>query len=322
MNIFLCFVCWYEYIFISLQAKTKQSNNKNTKIMKKQTNIAALKELVNYNVLDRVKLRVNGVQAYNIAEGEEYTVIVRYEKQRGRYYFVDRDGRRFLASRYDRAEFVAGEMLAVIAEERAAAKRAAEQVKASGSVAVCSSLCDLFFQECDILDIRVTSTAVGVDDLGRMLTRYDLVKDDQPAQQEDNNDESDNNNNAQSNDSNEGNQTTAEPSRLAKAAAKAKAFARRTAFAVSLLAVVILCFVVFFACIPAFNMMLKAAGIEGTACTVLTWCAFFPALDITSWLECNALAVLARLFPDMFRGPRPEFLRPCSILAKAVRNSL
>lgn len=282
--------------------------------MKKSTNIAALKELVNYNVLDRVKLRVNGVQAYNIAEGEEYTVIVKYEKQRGRYYFVDRDGRRFLASHYDRAEFIAGEMLAVIAEERSAAQRAAEQVKASGSVAVCSSLCDLFFEECDILGIRVKSTAVGVDNLGRMLTCYDLVKDDEPAQQEDSD-----NNDAQSNESD---QTTAEPSRLAKAAAKVKAYARRAAFDVSLLAVVVLCFVVFFACIPAFNLMLKAAGIEGTACTVFTWCALFPALDITSWLECNALAVLARLFPDMFRGPRPEFLRPCSILAKAVRNSL
>ncbi len=282
--------------------------------MKKSTNIAALKELVNYNVLDRVKLRVNGVQAYNIAEGEEYTVIVKYEKQRGRYYFVDRDGRRFLASHYDRAEFIAGEMLAVIAEERSAAQRAAEQVKASGSVAVCSSLCDLFFEECDILGIRVKSTAVGVDNLGRMLTCYDLVKDDEPAQQEDSD-----NNDAQSNESD---QTTAEPSRLAKAAAKVKAYARRAAFDVSLLAVVVLCFVVFFACIPAFNMMLKAAGIEGTACTVLTFCALVPALDITSWLECNALAVLARLFPDMFRGPRPEFLRPCSILAKAVRNSL
>lgn len=282
--------------------------------MKKSTNIAALKELVNYNVLDRVKLRVNGVQAYNIAEGEEYTVIVKYEKQRGRYYFVDRDGRRFLASHYDRAEFIAGEMLAVIAAQRSAAQRAAEQVKASGSVAVCSSLCDLFFEECDILGIRVKSTAVGVDNLGRMLTCYDLVKDDEPAQQEDSD-----NNDAQSNESD---QTTAEPSRLAKAAAKVKAYARRAAFDVSLLAVVVLCFVVFFACIPAFNMMLKAAGIEGTACTVFTWCALFPALDITSWLECNALAVLARLFPDMFRGPRPEFLRPCSILAKAVRNSL
>ena len=283
--------------------------------MKKSTNIAALKELVNYNVLDRVKLRVNGVQAYNITEGEEYTVIVRYEKQRGRYYFVDRDGRRFLASRYDRAEFVAGEMLAVIAEERSAAQRAAEQVKASGSVVVCSSLCDIFFQECDILDIRVTSTAVGVDTLGRMLTCYDLVKDDEPAQQEDSD-----NNDAQSNESD---QTTAEPSSLAKAAAKVKAFARRMLFAVSLAAVAVLCFCFFCSCFPALHMMLQAAGIEGTACTVLTWCAFVPALDITSWLECNALAVLARLFPGSFVGcSRPEFLRPCSILAKMYRNAL
>ena len=278
--------------------------------MKKQTNIAALKELVNNNVLDRVELRENGVQAYNIAEGEEYTVIVKYEKQRSRYYFVDRDGRRFLASHYDRAEFVAGEMLEVIAEERSAAQNAAEQVKASGSVAVCSSLCALFFEECDRLNIKVKSTAVGVDDLGRMLTRYDLVKDAEPAQQEGNN-----------NEGNDGNQTTVELSRLAKAAAKVKAFTRRAAFDVSLLAVVALCFVFFFACIPALNMMLQAAGIEGTACTVLTFFALLPAMDVTLWLECNALAFLARLFPGSFAGSsRPEFLRPCSIFFKMYRN--
>ena len=277
--------------------------------MKKKTNIAALKELVNNNVLDRVELRLNGVQAYNIAEGEEYTVIVKYEKQRGRYYFVDRDGRRFLASRYDRAEFVAGEMLAVIAEERSAAQNAAEQVKASGSVAVCSSLCSLFFEECDRLNINVKSTAVAVDNIGRMLTCYELVKDDEPAQQEDNN------------ESDEGNQTTAEPSHIAKAAEKVKAYASRAAFDVSLLAVVVLCFVFFFACIPALNMMLQAAGFEGTACTVLTFFALLPAMDFTLWLECNALAVLARLFPGSFVGSsRPEFLRPCSIFAKMYRN--
>lgn len=284
--------------------------------MKKSTNILALKKLVNNNVLDRVELRVNGVQAYNIAEGEEYTVIVMYEKQRGRYYFVDRDGRRFLASHYDRAEFVAGEMLEVIAEERSAAQHAAEQVKESGSVAVCSSLCSLFFEECDRLNINVKSTAVGVDNLGRMLTCYELVKDAEPAQQEDNND-------AQNDESNEGNQTTAEPSRLAKAAAKVKAFTRRAAFDISLLAVVVLCFVFFFACIPAINMMLQAAGIEGTACTVLTFFALLPAMDVTLWLECNALAVLARLFPCSFVGSsRPEFLRPCSIFVKMFRNAL
>ena len=283
--------------------------------MKKQTNIAALKELVNKNVLDRVELRMNGVQAYNIAEGEEYTVITEYAKQGGRYYFVDRDGRRFLASHYDRAEFVAGEMLAVIAEERIAAQHAAEQVKASGSVAVCSSLCSLFFEECDRLNINVKSTAVGVDNLGRMLTCYELVKDDEPAQQEDNNDAQ---NDAQRND---GNQTPAELSRLAKVAAKVKALTRRAAFDFSLLAVVVLCFVFFFACIPAINMMLQAAGIEGTACTLLTFFALLPVMDVTLWLECNALAVLARLFPGSFVGSsRPEFLRPCSIFVKMYRN--
>lgn len=275
--------------------------------MKKQTNISVLKELVNNNVMERVELRTRGVQAYNIAEGEEFTVLVAYTKQGGRYYFVSRDGRRFLASRYDRAEFVAGEMLEVIAEERSAAQHAAEQVKESGSVAVCSSLCSLFFEECDRLNINVKSTAVGVDNLGRMLTCYELVKDDEPAQQEDNNNESD--------------QTTVEQLRLSKAAAKVKAYARRAVFDVSFLSLVVLCFVFFFACIPAINMMLQAAGIEGTACTVLTFFALLPAMDVTLWLECNAMAVLARLFPCSFVGSsRPEFLLPCSIFLKIYRN--
>lgn len=86
-----------------------------------------------------------------------------------------------LASHYDRAEFVAGEMLEVIANDRAAAMHAADQVETAGSVFVCADLLALFFAECDHRNIHVISTAAGVDDLGRMLTRYDLVKDDDPA---------------------------------------------------------------------------------------------------------------------------------------------
>lgn len=283
--------------------------------MKKQTNISALKELVNNNVMERVELRTRGAQAFNIAEGEEYNVIVAYAKQGGRYYFIDRDGRRFLASHYDRAEWLAGELLEVIANDRAAAVQAADQLERSGSVLVCADLLALFFEECDRRGIKATSTAAGVDNLGRMLTKYDLVKD-EPTQQDD-----DNNNDAQNNESNDGNQATAEPSRIAKAAAKVKEYACRAAFDVSLFIVVMLCFVFFFACIPALNMMLQAAGIEGTACTVLTFFALIPAMDVTLWLECNALAVLARLFPDSFVGSsRPEFLRPCSIFVKMYRN--
>ena len=283
--------------------------------MKKQTNISALKELVNNNVIERVELRTRGAQAFNIAEGEEYNVIVAFAKQGGRYYFIDRDGRRFLASHYDRAEWLAGELLEVIANDRAAAVHAADQLERSGSVLVCADLLALFFEECDLRGIKATSTAAGVDNLGRMLTKYDLVKD-EPTQQDD-----DNNNDAQNNESNDGNQATAEPSRIAKAAAKVKAYARRAAFDMSLFAVVVLCFVFFFACIPSLNMMLQAAGFEGTACTVLTFFALLPAMDVTLWLECNALAVLARLFPGSFVGSsRPDFLRPCSIFAKMYRN--
>lgn len=296
--------------------------------MKKQTNISILKELVNNNVLERVKLRRYGVQAYNIAKGEEYTVITKYAKQGGRYYFIDRDERRFLASHYDRAEFVAGEMLEVIAEERAAAMHAADQVEASGSVLVCASLLDLFFEECDRRNIRVTSVETCVDDLARMLTRYDLVKDAETAQQEDN--ESDDNDtqsdDTQSDNNNEGEQIAAEPSRLAQAAEKvaekAKTCALRAVFFASLAVVVVLSFSLFFACASALAPVFHAVGIEGGARLFFALCAFIPILDVMLWFECNALAVVARLFPGMFQGSGPQFLAPGSFFWRVYCSNM
>ena len=95
-----------------------------------------MKALVNGSVLERIELRTRGAQAYDIAKGEEYTVIIAFAKQSGRYYFIARDGRRFLASHYDRAEWLAGELLEFIANDRAAAMHAADQLKRSGSVLV------------------------------------------------------------------------------------------------------------------------------------------------------------------------------------------
>ena len=101
-----------------------------------KTTIQVLKALVNGSVLERIELRTRGAQAYDIAKGEEYTVIIAFAKQSGRYYFIARDGRRFLASHYDRAEWLAGELLEFIANDRAAAMHAADQLKRSGSVLV------------------------------------------------------------------------------------------------------------------------------------------------------------------------------------------
>lgn len=280
--------------------------------MKKQTNIATLKELVNNNVLEYVRLRRFGVQAYNIAEGEEYTVLTEFAKQGGRYYFIDRDGRCFLASHYDRAEFVAGEMLEVIAEERAAAMHAADQVEASGSVLVCASLLDLFFDECDRRDIKVTSTAAGVDDLGRMLTRYDLVQDAEPVQQEDNE-----SNDTQSGDNNEGKQIAAEPSRLVQKVAKvaesvkayaAKARALRPALVLYVWGVIIaalfaLCFVALpFVCVLVPYIFVTAPTFKPTdiiciisleaifiAAGVAIWRMFRNGDLYSSWHDCKIL---------------------------------
>ena len=274
--------------------------------MKKQTNISVLKELVNNNVMERVELYTRGVQAYNIVDGEEYNVIVAFAKQGGRYYFIDREGRRFLASRYYRAEFVAGEMLEVIANDRAAAQNAADQVEASGSVLVCADLLPLFFEECDRRNIHVTSTAAGVDDLGRMLTRYDLVQDAEPAQQSDNN--------TQSDDNNEGKQTAAEPSALAQKVAKvaesveayaAKA-AQRVAFLVSLLAALALALGVIFGTVLIIGTLCDTLSISAAARFVVSLFALFgPALELAVNIECNFLAVIARLFPGYFSYPIP-----------------
>lgn len=264
--------------------------------MKKQSNIAALKELVNNNALERVELYTRGVQAYNIAEGEEYAVVIAYAKQGGRYYFIDREGRRFLVSRYDRAEFVAGEMLEVIANESAAATNAADQVEASGSVLVCADLLPLFFEECDRRGFRVTSTAAGIDNLGRMLTRFDVVKDDEPAQQGD--------------ESNEGNQAPAEPSRLAQAAANVEAYAakaaQRVAFLVSLLAALALALGVIFGTVWIIGTVCDALSISAAARFWVSLFALFgPSLELAINIECNFLAVIDRLFPGYFSYPIP-----------------
>lgn len=271
--------------------------------MKKQTNISVLKELVNNNVMERVELRTRGAQAFNIAEGEEYNVIVAYAKQGGRYYFIDRDGRRFLASHYDRAEWLAGELLEVIANDRAAAVQAADQLERSGSVLVCADLLALFFEECDRRGIKATSTAAGVDNLGRMLTRYDLVKDAEPAHPEDND--------AQSDDRN---QAPAEPSRLAQAAAKVAAnveayaakAAQRVAFLVSLLAALALALCVIFGTVWIIGTVCDALSISAAARFVVSLFALFgPALELAINIECNFLAVIARLFPGYFSYPIP-----------------
>lgn len=281
--------------------------------MKKQTKLQILKGLVNDSVLERVKLCRYGVQAYNIVKGEEYAVIAAFAKQGGRYYFIDREGRRFLASHYDRAEWLAGEVLEVLADDKAAVSETVDQLERSGSVLVCADFLALFFEECDRRNLTVKSTATGVDELERMFTRYDLVKDAEPAKMEDNDNDSDNNDPQSFKDE----QTAAEPSALAQKVAKAaesvkacaaKARALRPALVLYVWGVIIaalfaLCFVALpFVCVLVPYIFITAPTFKPTdiffiisleaifiAAGVAIWHMFKNGDLYCSWHDCEIL---------------------------------
>lgn len=80
--------------------------------MKANKNIKQLKKWMVNRSTDKIECYICGVQAYNIS-ANEYEVIVAYQKISGRYYFIDRDGNKYLASRYDRAEQVAGDIVEI-----------------------------------------------------------------------------------------------------------------------------------------------------------------------------------------------------------------
>lgn len=135
----------------------------------------------------------------------------------------------------------------------------------------------------------------------------------EPTQQDDDN-------------TNKGDQAPAEPSRLAQAAKtaaeKAKTCAHRAAFILSLVAVCALALSVVFAGVSLLAPVLDAAGIEGGARFALGLLAIIPMTDVALWVECNALAVVARLFPGSFVGRRPEFLAPGSFLLAVYRYNI
>ena len=138
----------------------------------KKNNMKQLKEMVNNSVAELIRLHVDGVQAYNISNNE-YKVIVKFEKLRGRYYFIDRDGNKYLASSYDRAEFVAGEFLERVAEETATVKEAADSIAEKGEATIIFDLFWDYIDECDARGINHGELVDRTEDAaGKMYNVY------------------------------------------------------------------------------------------------------------------------------------------------------
>lgn len=110
-------------------------------------------------------------------------------------------------------------------------------------------------------------------------------------------------------DNSEGKQTAAEPSALAQKVAKvaesvktyAAQGARRVALLLSLLVVLVLSVGVVLGCVPLMLAFFDALSITGAARVVLACLVVLgPAMELGINIECNALAVVARLFPGSF----------------------
>lgn len=174
----------------------------------KKNNMKQLKELVNNSVAELVRLHVYGVQAYNISNNE-YEVIMKFEKIRGRYYFVDR------------AEFVAGEILEQVAEETATVKAAADSIAEKGEATINFDLFVSYIYECEARGINHGELVGRTEEAaGTMYNVYRIESAKDDAQSE-----------ATAADEQQGENeetaTTCEPSALASILAKAETAAAK-----------------------------------------------------------------------------------------------
>ena len=175
----------------------------------KENNIKQLKEIVNNDLF--FDLNYQGVQAYNISSANEYEVITGFRKCKGRYYFVDRDRNMYLASRYDRADFIAGEMLEQKERENKMVNDAIDSIEKTGEARIIIDLSWEYIKTCKARGINPGELVDREEDAAGelyMIHRIESAKDEE-------------------NSENEESATACEPSLLAGILAKAETVAAK-----------------------------------------------------------------------------------------------
>ena len=151
--------------------------------MKKNNNIKQLKEIVNNDLF--FDLKSQGVQAYNIS-ANEYEVITGFRKCNGRYYFIDRNRNKYLASRYDRADFIAGEMLEQKAREDETVAEAIEGIEKTGKTKILIELAWEYRKACKARGINPGELVDSEEDNAGNVYMIHCVE---PAKDEENNED-------------------------------------------------------------------------------------------------------------------------------------
>ena len=153
--------------------------------MKKNNNIKQLKEIVNNDLF--FDLNYQGVQAYNISSANEYEVITGFRKCKGRYYFVDRDRNMYLASRYDRADFIAGEMLEQKERENKMVNDALDSIEKTGEAKIIIDLSWEYIKTCKARGINPGELVDREEDAAGelyMIHRIESAKDEEDSENE------------------------------------------------------------------------------------------------------------------------------------------
>ena len=292
----------------------------------KKNNINQLKEMVNNNVLETVETVAFGVQAYNIS-ANEYEVITKFAKINGRYYFVDRDGNKYLASRYDRADLVARDILDNLEYARQTAYEDVCTLEEKKQVFVNGAYLSLFLDFCDLFGFDVESVENHFHNNGEMYTVYRLkseetAKDD--AQSEETAADE------QQSSENEENAAACEPSMFAGILAKVKSGARKVCEKVALIMALAFVMVVTFAAL--FGMvyfipdLLDLFGIEcgswaAIALSLLLFCTVI--MDACVFVELNTMAAIDYLFPSLFgSAQKPGFTKPFSFWHRVFSSDM
>lgn len=269
--------------------------------MKKNNNIKQLKEIVNNDLF--FDLNYQGVQAYNIS-ANEYEVITGFRKCKGRYYFVDRDRNMYLACRYDRADFIAGEMLEQKERENKMVNDAIDSIEKTGEAKIIIDLSWEYIKTCKARGINPGKLADREEDAAGelyIIHRIESAKDEEDSESEET-------------------AAACEPSRLAGILAKMKNGARKVCEKVALIMalafVMVVTFAALFGMIYFIPDLLDLFGIEcgSLAAIVLSLLLFFTVIiDTCIFVELNTMAAIDYFFPSLFgSAQKPGFTKPFS----------
>lgn len=277
--------------------------------MKANKNIKQLKDIVNNDLF--FDLNYQGVQAYNIS-ANEYEVIVGFRKCNGRYYFVDRNRNKYLACRYDRAEFIAGEMLEQKERENKMVNDAIDSIEKTGEAKIIIDLSWEYVKTCKARGINPGELVDREEDAAGelyMIHRIESAKDEEDSESEET-------------------AEPAEPSRFAGILAKmkdgAKAAAGKMAFIFCLLVVFAVGFLTIYGTMAVIASIVEALNLSGSFWGIALDLVFVltVGLDFMGFVVINVMAILARFFPSEFeKAQKPHFMWPASFWYTIYKNS-